>query len=57
MAEAMVSGIPIFGLSAEGEYREPALPLITADNAILIERAKPSDFFAPEELRCWTPWL
>lgn len=49
MAEAMASRVPVFGLGAEGEYREPEFPLITDKNALFVERARPHEFFAPEE--------
>lgn len=49
MAEAMASGIPVFGLGAEGEYREPEFPLITKQNAVFVERARPNNYYASEE--------
>ncbi len=47
-AEAMASGVPVVGLAADGEYREIEYPLVTSDNATLIERAAPTDYDAIE---------
>jgi glycosyltransferase involved in cell wall biosynthesis len=42
--EAMACGVPVLGLAADGEYREPEYPLITTENATLIDRAAPTDY-------------
>lgn len=47
-AEAMASGVPVFGLEGEGEYQEPEYPLITPTNAVLIPRRNKTDFDADE---------
>ena len=41
--EAMLTGVPVFGLAGGGEYREPEYPLVTQDNAIFVERSRPDD--------------
>lgn len=46
--EAMAANVPVVGLAADGEYREPQYPLVTRDNATLIERAYPTDYDAVE---------
>lgn len=38
IAEAMAAGVPVFGLSGEGEYAETEYPLVTPENAIFIDR-------------------
>ncbi len=38
LAEAMASGLPVFGLNGIGGYREEQFPLVTADNSFLLER-------------------
>lgn len=38
IAEAMASRVPVFGLVGGGEYREPAWPLVTPDNAVFVSR-------------------
>jgi glycosyltransferase involved in cell wall biosynthesis len=48
MAEAMASGIPVFGLRGDGEYGEPEYPLITPDNSIFIARNQASNHKAAE---------
>jgi glycosyltransferase involved in cell wall biosynthesis len=48
MAEAMASGVPVFGLGGEGDYREAAYPLITKENSVFVERANPGDYGSPE---------
>ena len=48
LAEAMASRVPVFGLGAEGAYRDALYPLITADNAVFVERSSPGDYFSPE---------
>jgi glycosyltransferase involved in cell wall biosynthesis len=48
LAEAMASRVPVFGLGAEGEYRERLYPLITKENAVFVERASPGDYGSPE---------
>jgi glycosyltransferase involved in cell wall biosynthesis len=35
LAEAMASGIPVFGIEGDGEYNEAEYPLLTADTAAL----------------------
>jgi glycosyltransferase involved in cell wall biosynthesis len=49
IAEAMASGVPVFGLISEGEYREAEFPLITSENAAFLERSNPHNYFASEE--------
>ncbi|MDX1527637.1 MAG: glycosyltransferase family 4 protein, partial [Gammaproteobacteria bacterium] len=46
--EAMACGVPVVGLAADGEYREPENPLVTSQNATLIERVAPTDYDAIE---------
>jgi glycosyltransferase involved in cell wall biosynthesis len=48
IAEAMAAGVPVFGLGAEGAYRDPLYPLITPENAVFVERSSPGDYFSPE---------
>lgn len=36
LAEAMASGIPVFGIQGDGEYNEAEYPLLTADTAELV---------------------
>ena len=48
LAEAMASGVPIFGLGSIGEYREPEFPLVRPDTAVLVERSHPEDIHAVE---------
>jgi len=43
LAEAMAAGVPVFGLGALGEYREPEYPLVRPDNAVFVERANPEE--------------
>jgi glycosyltransferase involved in cell wall biosynthesis len=49
MAEAMVSGVPVFGLGSDGEYREPEFPLITKQNSIFVERVRPHNYYDSED--------
>lgn len=46
--EAMACGVPVVGLAADGEYREPEYPLVTTKNATLIDRFAPTDYDAVE---------
>jgi len=46
--EAFASGVPVFGLAGDGEYREPQNPLITDDNSIFVERHQATNYEAPE---------
>ena len=48
IAEAMAAGVPVFGLGAQGEYRDPYYPLITAQNSVIVERTSPGDYSSPE---------
>lgn len=48
IAEAMACRVPVFGLAAEGEYRDSLYPLITPDNSVFLERASPGDYSSPE---------
>jgi glycosyltransferase involved in cell wall biosynthesis len=43
LAEAMASGVPVYGLRGQGEYAEPERPLVTTENSIFIPRRNPSD--------------
>jgi glycosyltransferase involved in cell wall biosynthesis len=36
LAEAMASGIPVFGIEGDGEYNEAEYPLLTTDTAALV---------------------
>jgi glycosyltransferase involved in cell wall biosynthesis len=36
LAEAMASGVPIFGIEGDGEYKEAEYPLLSADTAELV---------------------
>lgn len=48
LAEAMASRVPIFGLAAEGGYREVQYPLVTESNSVFFDREHPHDWAAPE---------
>jgi glycosyltransferase involved in cell wall biosynthesis len=48
IAEAMAARVPVFGLAAEGEYRDPFYPLVTPDNSVFVERTSPGDYSSPE---------
>jgi glycosyltransferase involved in cell wall biosynthesis len=48
IAEAMAARVPVFGLGAEGDYREPSYPLVTLENSIFVERANAGDYGSPE---------
>jgi glycosyltransferase involved in cell wall biosynthesis len=48
IAEAMAARVPVFGLAAEGAYRDSLYPLITSDNSVFIERSSPGDYISPE---------
>lgn len=48
IAEAMAARVPVFGLGAEGAYRDLHYPLITPENAVFVERSSPGDYFSPE---------
>jgi glycosyltransferase involved in cell wall biosynthesis len=48
IAEAMAAQVPVFGLAAEGAYRDALYPLITPNNSIFLERANPGDYISPE---------
>jgi len=48
IAEAMAASIPVFGLAAEGSYRDEMYPLITPENSVFVERANPGDYISPE---------
>lgn len=50
-AEAMASGVPVFGLKGLGEYADPPLPLVTPDVALMVPRADASDQYAAEPAR------
>lgn len=46
--EALASGVPVFGLAGDGEYRERQNPLITSDNSIFVERHQATNYEAAE---------
>jgi len=48
IAEAMAARVPVFGLGAEGAYRDALYPLVTPENAVFVERSGPGDYFSPE---------
>jgi glycosyltransferase involved in cell wall biosynthesis len=48
IAEAMAARVPVFGLAAEGGYRDSRYPLITPDNSVFVERTSPGDYMSPE---------
>lgn len=48
IAEAMACRVPVFGLSAEGEYRDPLYPLVTSGNSVFVKRTLPGDYSSPE---------
>jgi glycosyltransferase involved in cell wall biosynthesis len=48
IAEAMAAGVPVFGLGGDGEYREPAYPLVTPETTCFIERRHPFAERTPE---------
>jgi glycosyltransferase involved in cell wall biosynthesis len=41
IAEAMASGVPVVGIAAEGGYCDPDYPLVTHNNALLLELDNP----------------
>ncbi len=49
LAEAMASGVPLFGLHGMGEYRALDPPLINDQVATFFEREDPERFLDPEE--------
>jgi glycosyltransferase involved in cell wall biosynthesis len=49
LAEAMASGVPLFGLHGLGEYRALDPPLINDNVATFFEREDPERFLDPEE--------
>ena len=49
IAEAMASGVPVFGLRGEGGYHDDTFPLVTPDNAVFVPRKNPSDLGAIED--------
>lgn len=48
VCQAMAAGVPVFGLGGDGEYRELEYPLITPDNAVLVQRRYPFNYDEPE---------
>jgi glycosyltransferase involved in cell wall biosynthesis len=48
VAEAMATGVPVFGLRGEGEYGDPDCPLVTPETARMVDRARPSDYGSEE---------
>jgi glycosyltransferase involved in cell wall biosynthesis len=48
IAEAMAARVPVFGLAAEGDYRDEMYPLVTPDNSVFVNRAMPGDYSSPE---------
>lgn len=40
LAEAMTSGIPVFGIEGDGEYNEAEYPLLTTDTAALVPNSR-----------------
>ena len=48
IAEAMAARVPVFGLAAEGAYRDAFYPLITPENSVFVERSSPGDYISPE---------
>lgn len=48
IAEAMAARVPVFGLAADGDYRDEMYPLVTADNSVFVNRAMPGDYSSPE---------
>lgn len=48
IAEAMAARVPVFGLAAEGAYRDKLYPLITPENSVFVERSSPGDYISPE---------
>lgn len=40
LAEAMASGIPVFGIEGDGEYNEAEYPLLTPDTAALVPNSR-----------------
>jgi glycosyltransferase involved in cell wall biosynthesis len=48
IAEAMAARVPVFGLAAEGAYRDALYPLITPENSVFVERSSPGDYISPE---------
>jgi glycosyltransferase involved in cell wall biosynthesis len=48
IAEAMAARVPVFGLAAEGAYRDALYPLITPENSVFVERVGPGDYVSPE---------
>jgi glycosyltransferase involved in cell wall biosynthesis len=48
IGEAMAARVPVFGLAAEGAYRDTLYPLITPENSVFVERTSPGDHISPE---------
>jgi glycosyltransferase involved in cell wall biosynthesis len=48
IAEAMAARVPVFGLAAEGAYRDTLYPLVTPENSVFVERSSPGDYISPE---------
>lgn len=48
LAEAMVTGVPVFGLLGDGEYTELENPLITPNNSVFVNRPHPEDYESVE---------
>ncbi len=48
ICEAMATGVPVFGLGGDGDYREPAYPLVTEENSVFVERRDPGNYDGEE---------
>lgn len=48
IAEAMAARVPVFGLAADGAYRDALYPLVTPENSVLVARTSPGDYMSPE---------
>ena len=48
IAEAMAARVPVFGLAADGDYRDELYPLVTPTNSVFVKRTTPGDYSSPE---------
>jgi glycosyltransferase involved in cell wall biosynthesis len=46
LAEAMSSGVPVFGIQGDGEFNEPVYPLVTGDTVELLPFARAGNYAA-----------
>lgn len=46
LAEAMASGVPVFGIQSDGEFNEPRYPLVTEDTVELLSFVRAGNYAA-----------